>query len=943
MVEPVLAASTLASAVATSAAKAITSIAVQASAPAWKSVVNSSVFESRKIKKLGQWDAIRNHRKQSRELSRFLNGRLCLGLIEAYAISYATSLLEPAESAGLEEQFCRELGREVTLQADSQHVAIDLWQLLTSIVKLSLKDLKTNAKLNAGDLVFFAQLTQEQDGASALTKAINERRQVSSSDQRARLALNLAHAVQQLGTEAFSEILMPHARESYRVGMHRLYVPRDLLPQPIDWRANRGPHEFDRKDMVLIHEEQVAERRFVLIGSPGAGKSTYIRRLLLRTSVEAATCIAPLVLELKNWTEQSGSLVDMLAARLRVIMQIEVDPTVLADLLSLGVGLVVFDGLDEVVDVNQRRTAVQAIEAFARRYPLVRVVATSRREGYDSAPLSALMFPAYRIPDFNHAQMEQYVRQWFSLVATFDDVDGDGQALAESFVIESIHAADLRFNPLMLSLLCLLYQYEGYIPSNRARVYEECAELLFGRWDRIRKVGNLVKRDARGHHLIEQIAMHMYRRQDSQGGETERVLKLVIQQYLRANVIDDEFRASEEADDFLQHCSNRAWLLTKIGTTPRGEQLFGFSHRTFMEYFASCYLARHASSPEDFARELVPIIESGSGELIVQLAVDRFGERVYDGVDDTLRTILFGSKTLIHRYHSRYLPFVVRSLEFLSPKPITVRAILLTALRDHYKNSGDWSRSCVSKLPKKVSLDFDKLCNLLSESKAEPATREEGEATEGARMLTARVTARNKDVRWLRRYAPDVLTALIMSQELSVSAYLRSAGSGALVDIVPADARAARVTGPLVLAMREAATSGYINETLEQMLKALIATPRYLFPMSPDAVIELAEQIDGLNEWHILVLFGAQRSIRHQTVGGFTQICAATALEAMFYGLREEADIALRCGFGEEWRIEPSTVIIDIWKLICDSPFIELTDTWKQHIARRYKDRLPRC
>jgi hypothetical protein len=64
---------------------------------------------------------------------------------------------------------------------------------------------------------------------------------------------------------------------------------------------------------------------------------------------------------------------------------------------------------------------------------------------------------------------------------------------------------DLRANPLLLSLMCILYRGEGSLPRNRAEVYEQCANLLFHRWDARRHI----HQDLRVGHLLQPALQHL--------------------------------------------------------------------------------------------------------------------------------------------------------------------------------------------------------------------------------------------------------------------------------------------------------------------------------------------------------------------------------------------------------------------------------------------------
>ena len=41
------------------------------------------------------------------------------------------------------------------------------------------------------------------------------------------------------------------------------------------------------------------------------------------------------------------------------------------------------------------------------------------------------------------------------------------------------------------------------------------------------------------------------------------------------------------AREFVEFCRGRMWVFTDAGTTVSGQRLYGFTHRTFLEYFAA--------------------------------------------------------------------------------------------------------------------------------------------------------------------------------------------------------------------------------------------------------------------------------------------------------------------------------------------------------------------
>ena len=226
---------------------------------------------------------------------------------------------------------------------------------------------------------------------------------------------------------------MPHARDDYRILLEDLYVDRsmalidseDLKNLYIPFRRrSRGSDD----NLFRIGRN---DRRYVLIGNPGAGKSTFVRHLMYEICRSSGTAIGytPLIVELKSYSaEKPKAFHEIIANRLRYMDQIDVKPSVIADILVLGYGLVVFDGLDEISNLSLRRDAVLAIESFCRRYPLTRVVVTSRPEGYSGAPLNPLMFSAYRLPDFSESQVVEYVSKWFQATRGTSGLDSSSAA-----------------------------------------------------------------------------------------------------------------------------------------------------------------------------------------------------------------------------------------------------------------------------------------------------------------------------------------------------------------------------------------------------------------------------------------------------------------------------------------------------------------------------------
>ena len=123
-------------------------------------------------------------------------------------------------------------------------------------------------------------------------------------------------------------------------------------------------------------------------------------------------------------------------------------------LLLNGRAIVIFDGLDELLETNYRQEISADIESFCALYPSVPVLVTSRKVGYDQAPLNPEQFEKFHLAPFNTQQVETYVSNWFSLDTILTNTQQEQKTKA--FLSESESIMDLCEN---VSLVGTAMQY----------------------------------------------------------------------------------------------------------------------------------------------------------------------------------------------------------------------------------------------------------------------------------------------------------------------------------------------------------------------------------------------------------------------------------------------------------------------------------------------------
>ncbi|MEV6712472.1 NACHT domain-containing protein [Lentzea sp. NPDC051208] len=563
-----------------------------------------------------------------RRIEDYLRGPDCASLLELLCqLDYTEEgkFHQKVDRGELAEAFRREFQRAVRRETtESEEFASSLWAAIEQNAPYRTVDSRDRIRIKV----------------TGPDRPIAERLGLASDVGRLATARATGSVIRAAMARAYDRMVMPHSKADFRFPIDRIYVPRKL-----------------RLDDAPIAEDEVGDRRFVLVGNPGAGKSTFMRRLLHRA------VLVPLLVQLKQHQKLSNDFVTIIAEELRPLVQRAVDVQHVADLLDAGEAVVVFDGLDEVGDIQARRSAVAAIEAFAARFPLARIVVTCRQESYPVAKLDSTSFPVYWLPDFDADQVMRYVRTWFALVYA--------ESRVEAFLRDSEHLADLRSNPLMLSLLCMLYQSEGYIPENTADVYRECSELMLVRWDAVSQVPSVIRSVKLAKFLVQELAQHFFFTLDGRGDEGEKTLERLVVAHLSEREEEDSQSYHQKAREFLDYCAERAWVLTQVDTSLDGERRFGFTHRTFMEYYTACYVLRTCDTADEIVRVLLPMLTSGKSFVVPQIALQMYDVNRADGGDACVRLLLAMAGDEVE-----VLTFCVSFLEHNNLRRATVEVLL---------------------------------------------------------------------------------------------------------------------------------------------------------------------------------------------------------------------------------------------------------------------------
>lgn len=383
------------------------------------------------------------------------------------------------------------------------------------------------------------------------------------------------------------------------IGIAAIYTDVNIL-EKITGKTRRDLDElmrgctaetFDRFFLGQVREQRVdglqavrEQKQLMILGRPGAGKTTFLRRLAtLCNRGEFLPEQVPIFVTLKEFaeTDHQPGLLDFIARSFAPALSV----TDVDRLLLQGRGLVLLDGLDEVLEAQHDRV-LREIREFAQRYGQTSMIVTCRIAAREYI---FQQFTEVEVADFTDEQIQEFADKWFKTKEP-EQVNAEEkstigllfwQALKEREPIKELAA-----NPLLLTLLCLEFEESSEFPQSRAELYERGLNILLSKWDGQRRIKReeVYKRLSihRKISLLGQLAMQTFERGDYffRAHTAERLISQYIQNLPDAKTDPEALLVDSHA--VLKSIEAQHGLLTE-----RATDIYSFSHLTFHEYFTA--------------------------------------------------------------------------------------------------------------------------------------------------------------------------------------------------------------------------------------------------------------------------------------------------------------------------------------------------------------------
>ena len=382
-------------------------------------------------------------------------------------------------------------------------------------------------------------------------------------------------------------------------------------------------------DTVAVPQQR--QPRFFLSAQPGAGKTTWCKKTCL-ACLETPTQIThslhflnhidkkndkwfPILLPCRNYSANSidperfeqiaYSITNVLfQSQFQSSVSIQGFSALIDEKAEAGSLLVVVDGLDEILDNQDRITFINSLVSFSNRFPNIPIILTSRPFDEITVELKSGQFNYVQLVfiPFSKKNIRDYCKKWHEAV-----FEGDAQ-LVQNYQrvitqLESRQYSSMEYmtrSPYLLSNLLRLSVYSGRLPTSTLELYSKTFEMMV-EWTTKLDSG-IDKTD-----VIIQLAYiaNAMTKQHRLSINREELIKIITQCFID---LDGFFRQPIRQDNIPQYVE--IFTIRNCVLKPREGTMYSFPHKQMQEYLTAYAIMNGFSDEEDRERNQLDILRN---------------------------------------------------------------------------------------------------------------------------------------------------------------------------------------------------------------------------------------------------------------------------------------------------------------------------------------------
>jgi len=400
--------------------------------------------------------------------------------------------------------------------------------------------------------------------------------------------------------------------EPYVFRIDEIYIPLTTpagREMPRDVATERG---IEKKPVEL--EQTLSRRRVVLIGDPGSGKSTFLRRVAFELCralrgtrpADAPPFLPPedrrfpILITVSDFAKlleagpsarsfDSPDWIPYFLGRQSDEYRWGIGEAFFRRTLDQGGCLLMVDGLDEAPNRRLRERIARIFESAARSFPRADFLVTTRPQTNVGDAVLDGSFHAVHIGALQRPEIDVFFDHFARALAFPEAEAGSFKESLETALDSRPEIAEMATNPVMLTALAVLQHNDQRLPEYRVDLYAS----ILGWLAQARKEQPDRHTPERCLEYMRKLALHM---QDADGGRLVQ-----IGQRSAAEFLAGEFGGSVDANqDLLERETQDSGIVSSVGSDLK------FWHLSFQEFLS----AREIASLGE-AQQIARVVASG--------------------------------------------------------------------------------------------------------------------------------------------------------------------------------------------------------------------------------------------------------------------------------------------------------------------------------------------